>query len=176
MSVPVHGPFLTLDPGDYSDVVIRIVEGLAQDIDEFAGLDPHQTIRFKRPAVVLPSDCPLLCVWLLEEEYQNSGSFRLEEGIALGISWQEAVTEKARTLIDDPESAKSQLVAIAKIKARVRKMGALVGNPSDDVYLPGVPEVDFVIPVRTDYVPATETVDTGLVEGYAMTVRVFVRE
>ena len=158
-----------------SDIVKRIIRGMASDIDDNARLPDHTTVLFKRPAAVFPDDCPLMCVWLLQKAYTPTGTKLLENAIGIGISWQVEGIDRAETLKDDPNKHEDMLDAVAKIEWRVRAMGALLGDYEQTEFVPGVPEVDMVLPVSVDYIPPL-SIETGLVEGYAMAVEVDVRE
>lgn len=161
--------------GEYSDLEIRIIDGLALDIEENADLPEHGIVLYKRPISVFPDDCPLLTIWLLQEQYAPLGTYKLNMAIGVGISWQEQAVDKAEELINDPEGAKSQLVNIGKIRHRVRALAGLVNDPAQKAYLPGVPELDILFPHGIDFQPPA-SLETGLVEGYAMTVEAQVEE
>jgi len=154
---------------------VRIVEALAQAVEASPELPPHQTVLFKRPRAVLPDNCPLLCLFLVQKVYTAETVVYYDDAIAIGITWQEESVTAAETLIDDPESAKSQLRAMSAIEEVIMGLsidGLAVtqgemedgsGRESDAVYA--------VYPVGIDLSEAPQT-EEGLVEGYAMTVEV----
>jgi hypothetical protein len=144
-----------------------IVLALAADLDANASLDPHSTVKGRRPRAILPEDCPLLVIWLDNKRPSPATTERFDGIITIGISWHEEAVEEAETLIDDEDLSWRLAENIERIEGRIRYLsraglGSLL-NPWQ--LLPGA--MDLVGPL-----PQKE----GLVEGYALEVTAEVTE
>ena len=155
---------------DY-DLEIRIIDALTESLEHYADLPRHKTVRYRRPYAVLPEDCPLLCVWLMEKTFTPITTNTFDSAINIGISWQEQAVIEAQTLADNPRKAKELLEIMGRIQQHVRDLSvgdwSRSGGSVDEAYQ--------LYPVRTDYFPPM-SIETGLVEGYLMTVRVNAQE
>lgn len=150
------------------DLEVRIIDQIAADIDSNAGLPKHETVRYARPLVVLPDDCPILCVWLLQKAMAPRTTNYYDSVIAVGVSWQVWTERESQTLQEDEPRRKKMLKDMLAIQARVRYLG--IHGLSENI-----DEAYEFLPVGVDYTPPS-SLDTGLVEGYAMTVHVNVQE
>jgi hypothetical protein len=147
----------------------RIIDAMVDDF-ELAELPRHNTTRYKVPAAILPEDCPLLVVRLISKA---SGPMTVKERmgqITVEVSWHEEAVERAETLMDDPDAARSQLDAIEVLEQRVWLMERATQETQFDV-----PEANRVMTAAVNY-QRGQPVETGLVEGYAMTVQIDVTE
>jgi len=154
-----------MDQDDF-DLEIRVVDALADYLENDAELPRHDVVKYRRPLAVLPDDCPLLCIWLIDKAFRPLTTNFFNGSMNLGISWQQASVMEAQTLRDNPKLAKELLEAIGRIQQSVRNV-AVKGWDVLEAYQ--------VYPMRVDYFQSMP-VDTGLVEGYLMTVRVDVQE
>lgn len=150
------------------DLEVRVIDAIAEDINGHAGLPKHETVRYARPLVVLPADCPILCVWLLQKAMAPRTTNYFDSTIAVGVSWQVWTERESQTLQEDEPRRKKMLKDMLAIQARIRYLG--VHGLSEEIG-----EAYEFLPVGVDYTPPS-SLDTGLVEGYAMTVHVNVQE
>lgn len=148
------------------DLEIRIIDAITADLNNNAGLPKHQTVRYTRPVVVVPEDCPLLCVWLVGKRMTPRTTEDVDSIITIGVSWQVWVEETIATLQENPERSKDMLKVLASLQQRIRT----IWREGWDI-----PEAYEIWPDSVDYVPSS-SLETGLVQGYAMTVRVGVQE
>lgn len=171
------------------EVEFRIVDAMVQDFLDHGELDTHEdgtltVVKYRRPVAVFPSDCPMLCVWLLDKTFGQPTNLKSHDPISIGVSWQEEAVERAETLIAPGEDeaqgyaaterAESLIRNLKHLERRVRSLAGFDGYESSP-HLVNVPELDMILPRDWDYLPP-QAVDTGLVEGYAMTVEVTVVE
>jgi len=91
--------------------------------------------------------------------------------ISIGVSYQVEAVARATTLVDDPDKSRQLIRNCLAIQAALR-----------DLFQRGWAAVTTDIPeaydgffANADYTPPT-SLETGLVEGYAMTARVLVQE
>lgn len=168
-----------------SPVETRVIDGIIADLNNNAGLPEHSTVYYRRPAAVLPENCPLLCVWMIRKVFGNPTNLSTYDAMEIGITWQVDATERALTLFGpgegDEEGAEDRLWEarelfqdMKRIENRIRMLAGFAGYDVSPV-IPGVPEMDTILPGGVNYIPA-ESIETGLVEGYAMTVEVTVHE
>lgn len=150
------------------DLEVRLVDTIASEINGNVDLPDHSTVRYGRPLVVLPDDCPLLCVWLLQKAMVPRTTNYFDSTIAIGVSWQVWTEREIESLQEDEERRKRTLKEMLRIQARIRYMG--VHGLSEEIG-----EAYEFLPVGVDYTPPS-SLETGLVEGYAMTVHVNVQE
>jgi hypothetical protein len=157
---------------------IRIIDALERVINSSPVLPPHNTIRYKRPLIVLPHHCPLMCIYPVQKVFAAETAIYWDTAYAFGISWQEAKVEEVETLIADPEHNKSLLRTVAEIEDIVMNMslggdlGLQVervelddgsGREADNAYAVYPVGIDLSDPIG---------VEEALVEGYALTVEV----
>lgn len=150
------------------DLEVRIIDAVAADINTNAGLPQHTTVRYARPIIVVPNDCPILCVWLLQKAMSARTTNYFDSTVAVGVSWQVWTEGEILTLREDEGRRKRTLKEMLAIQARIRYLG--VHGLSEEIG-----EAYEFLPVGVDYTPPS-SLDTGLVEGYAMTVHVNVQE
>lgn len=161
---------------DLGDLHVRIIDALADDMEAAADLPDHQTVRYERPYIVLPEDCPLLCVWLEMKRLTPRGTNRWESAVGIGISWQWAAAEEIETLVNNPERTKENLMVLGRMERRIRVLASMQGDPGVPMPIKwDVPEAFQVMPESLDFVPPS-SIETGAVKGYAMGVRVSVEE
>jgi hypothetical protein len=151
---------------------IRVMEALLAEFDELE-LPAHFTAAFVRPRLVLPEDCPLLCVYPMQKAYIAENVVEFTSAAAYGVSWQEEQVDRLETLIDDPERAKGMIRAVATIEGcilRLSQTGLTVkevetpdGRREDAVYA--------VLPIGWD-LSEPAGVEEGAVSGYAFTLEV----
>jgi hypothetical protein len=144
-------------------IALDIVNAIA-DICNDAELPPHNTVRHRRPVIVLPQDCPLLVVWFQASQYAPRTTERYDRTVTVGVSWQQSAIEQVRTLQFDENLAKGLADNIGMIEQRLIAY-AVRSDP-----LPDVPQVYEMFPAGTTYSPGPE-LETGLVEGYIVTVQ-----
>lgn len=142
----------------------RIIDALVDDIEASAGLPIHTVVRYRRPRAVLPEELPMLVVWLASKETTPITTIRFSSTIQVGVSWHEQSVEEAETLVQDTSIGLALMTNIALIEDRVRAIETAGGLP--------VPEAQEMLPSGTVY----ETLQDGLVEGYALSVLVRVTE
>jgi hypothetical protein len=170
-----------------SPVEVRVIDMLIADLNAHADLPAHNTVYYRRPAAVLPEDCPLLCVYLMTKGYQGPVNLGTYDPMAIGITWQEEGIERAETMFGPGEGdfegaerrlydARDLLRNMKRIEERIRRLAGFGGfEPEDVPQHPEIPELDSILPQAMNYMPA-QSIETGLVEGYAMTVEVTVHE
>jgi len=156
----------------WEPVEIRVIDALARELD-LAELPPHTTLRYRQPLAVMPSDCPLLTLWLIQKRYAAQTVAYYDSGLAIGISWQEEAIEQAETLVEDEDASRSLLRAMSIIEdviftvsingLSVERVEQEDGREKDAVYAVKPLSIDLSAPAG---------VENGLVEGYAMTVEV----
>jgi hypothetical protein len=154
---------------------IRIIDALERQINASPHLAPHQTVLYKRPRAVLPGDCPLLAIFLIQKAFTAETVTYYDTALAVGVTWQEEGNEEVTTLVDEPDMAKSQLRAISAIEEVILRLSIEglevervevddgTGREADAAYAVYPVGVDLSDPIQ---------VEEGLVEGYAMTVEV----
>ena len=151
---------------------IRLIDVITAHCESDASLPAHQTVKYTRPVVVLPDDCPLLCVWLVAKESAPYTTDNDDSKISIGVSWQVEAVDRAETLMEDPKRSKETISAVFRLQAALRDIfqrGWLAATGTD------IPEAYDGALVNVDYTPPT-SLETGLVEGYALTVRVLCQE
>lgn len=154
------------------DLEIRLIDTITQYLNNSGDLPQHSTVIYTRPVVVLPEDCPLMCVWLLAKEAAPRTTDEDDALISIGISWQIEAVARAETLRESPERSREALGATLTIQ---RLMRALFQHGWAQVASQDIPEAYDGWVANADYTPPT-SLETGLVEGYALTVRVMVLE
>lgn len=148
------------------DLQIRIIDAITSDLNSSAALPQHQTVKYTRPVVVIPEDCPLLCVWLVGKRMTPRTTEDFDNIITIGVSWQVWVESTISTLKEDPRRSMEMLKVMARLEQRIRTLWREGWS---------IPEAYEIWPDSVDYVPSS-AIETGLVQGYAMTVRVGVQE
>lgn len=150
----------------YRDIIDALV-----DVYEGLPLAAHNVVKYRRPVVTMPEDCPLLTVFVLSEDIQPRTTVGMDTMIAVGVTWQEAAVDSAQTLKENPERSVSLLNAMQQLKRATWDLNKQV----EEWVIPGAYEVQ---PMSVAYSePRTyQSLDTGLVEGYSLTVRVTVEE
>jgi len=149
-------------------VTRELIDAIAADLDAESGLPRHQTIRYRRPIAILPEDCPLLVVWLMEKDSAPQTTVRFDSVLRLGVSWHEETVEQAKTLVVDEEAASSLMDAIEAIEARARSWATSgLTNGPDGAW--------ELLPRRVEYIPPGEG-STGLTEGYGLMVEARITE
>lgn len=138
---------------------------MATDLDANAGLPSHLLVKYRRPRAVRPEDCPLLCVWLQDKTTNPQTTERFDSVLVVGISWQVEAVQEAVTLVEDDAVAEALIDALERIEERIRVWSR------EGV---GVLEAWQITPSGAEYLPAN--LQQGLVEGYAVGVRVEVTE
>jgi hypothetical protein len=121
---------------------------------------------------VLPEDCPILCVWLMGKSSAPRTTDNDDSIMSIGVSWQVEAVGRAETLMEDQERSRATLGAILAIQRRIRLLfqkgwAEVAPENIDEAYDGFLAEVDYTPP---------SALDTGLVEGYALTVRVMCLE
>jgi hypothetical protein len=158
---------------------IRIIDALEREVNKSPHLPDHGTVLYKRARAVLPSDCPLLQIFLVQKLTTAETVVYFDNAIGVGIVWQEEGVQEVTTLIDDPEAAKSQLRAISAIEEVIFRLGidGLAVEPVevDDGSGREADQTYAIFPVSIDLSEPVQ-VEEGLVEGYAMTVEVDVTQ
>lgn len=153
------------------DLEIRVIDELAAALDNTADLPKHKTCKYRRPLIVIPEDCPLLTVALINKPMTPVTTNLFDAGLLIGVTWQIEAVKEAQTLIDNPKKSKELLEAMGKIQQCMRDLAvghwSLQGGVVDEAYQ--------LWPLQVDYMPPGN-VETGLVEGYLMSVRVSVQE
>lgn len=102
---------------------VLAIDAMVADLEANAGLPDHLVVKYRRPRVILPEDCPLLFVGLDESGSieSPSGTVRFRSQVPIALEWHEAAVEEIQTLVDD-EGLSLRLIDSAKrIQARVRK-------------------------------------------------------
>lgn len=166
---------MTVDPNDSLEV--RVIDAITDYLEGISEIPEHKTVRYKRPIMVIPGeDTPLLSVWLMAKGATPRGTNSYDSALMVGISWQDECVERAVDLMQDPEKYKAELRIMATIQQAIRNLsvGALGASPGH-IDAVGVPEAHTIYPMTVDFLPPI-SLETGLVEGYAMTVEVDVIE
>lgn len=151
------------------DLEVRLVDALVDEIKNNAELStPKSIVKYGRPVAVFPKDCPVLCVWLIGKAISPVTTNYVDGQISIGISWQVGAPDRVEQLKVNEERRRKTLKEMLSIQARMRWLhvhgfGATIS------------ECYELIPLGVDYLPPT-SLETGLVEGYAMTVRADVQE
>lgn len=154
------------------DLEIRIIDTITDYLNEHAGLNRHQTVKYRRPVAVLPESCPVLCVWLIQKASQPLTTDNDDSLITIGVSWQVARVERAETLQNDARKDREllkQTLALERLLRDIFQRG-WVGATGVDI-----PEAYDGFFAGADYTPPS-SMETGVVEGYALTVRVMCQE
>lgn len=154
------------------DLEVRIIDQLTKVVERAPSMPRHKTVKYRRPVVVLPTDCPLLCVWLLAKEAAPRTTDNDDSLISIGVSWQVEAVERAEKLVDDPKKSVELLKTVLEIQGQVRH---LFQSGWAEVAEQDIPEAYDGWLAGVDYTPPT-SLETGLVEGYAATVRVMALE
>lgn len=141
----------------------RIIDNIAADLDQ--RLPAHVTVRYRRPVVILPTDCPLLCVWLDNKVVAPQTTENFDSVFVIGVSWHREAVEKVETLVRDPELQVRLLNELQLIEDRI-KVWARDGI--------GVHEAWQVLPDGVQY--AGGIPQSAMVEAYALGVSVRVTE
>lgn len=136
-----------------------IIDTLVSQL-ETADLPRHLTAKYRRPYLVLPEDCPLLCVYVMNKALTNVPNRAFQSVLTLGVSWQEAAVDRVKTLRANPNRYVSLLTNVAKLEAAIRQIAL------DDW---GVFGAYQVLPTAVVYQPGSDT-ETGAVEGYTVVV------
>lgn len=156
-------------PGLDEDLEIRIIDGIVEYIDASGRMPTHDTVRYTRPVAVFPEDCPLLCVWLLNKGTAPRTTNYYDNVISIGLSYQVEAVERAETLKENPERS----IELLRVMGILQKLMRTLGKDGD--LGATCPEAYELYPADVDYTPPT-SLETGLVEGYAMTIRVMTQE
>lgn len=143
----------------------QIIDGIALDLDTYAGLPDHSTIKYRRPRAILPADCPMLVCWLLGKSPRPLTTERFDSEISIGVSWHLETIVEAQTLERDTDKSIELIDALERIEDRVRLLAAN-GVDVDAAYQ--------VLPGEVAYLPPE--MQQGLTEGYALEVNVRVTE
>lgn len=146
-------------------VEIDVIDALVADIEANADLPEHNTVKYRRPLAIVPEDCPLLVVWLVIGRPTRSTNVTFDSVLTVGVSWHVETVEQAQTLIEDPAKSAELLVALGKIRARVRELSRTTL---------GVEHAWEVLPSDTTYLPPE--MQQGFTEGYGHEVLVQVTE
>lgn len=156
-----------------SDVLeVRLIDAITQYLENSGELPKHQTVRYTRPVAVLPDDGDVLCVWLLGKESRPLTTDNDDSTISIGVSYQVPAVARAETLMVDPRRTKALLTTVHILQRRLQILfqeGWLQATGTD------IPEAYDGFVANIDYTPPTR-LETGLVEGYALTVRVLCQE
>jgi hypothetical protein len=145
---------------------IRLMDAMATDLAENAGLPDCNVVKYRRPRVILPEDCPLLLVVVDDAGKLEApeGTIRVRSRVPFSLEWYEQAVDEVQTLVDDPELSLALWLNAKRIELRVRKwaveMTELGGVPL------GVPECEEIdaaalLPFRLD-------LEDGAVEGIAV--------
>lgn len=112
---------------------IALIDAMIADIKAESDLSFKSVFPYRRPIALLPTDCPALVVWLIEEELQAMTTQRFDYGVAIGLSYHEASVRQAKTLLADSKLQKSLLEAVHRLKMRVHSWGTngLTGEPGE---------------------------------------------
>lgn len=148
-----------------TDLTIEVIDAIANEIGSISGLPRHTEVRYRRPVAVFPEDCPLLCIWPMGKNLVLRTTEWYDASYTIGVSWQEPAVNRATQLSDDPEGAKALLHALGLIEEKLRTLGR------STTPLEAVPAVHGLYPSSVTYLPGPE-METGLVEGYVVTVQV----
>lgn len=153
-----------------NDLEIEIVDKLSAFLADNVDLPPYTLQKYRRPRAVLPDDCPLLTIWLVHKGMLAATTNNFDSRINIGISWQIDATDRATTLEEDEDAARDLLRQVGEIQHWIRYLG-VHGWPEGET----ISEAYEVLPLSVDYLPPM-ALETGLIEGYAMTVQVAVVE
>lgn len=148
------------------DVYVRVVDALVEDLVTNAQIEPRTVVRYKRPLIVMPDECPLLSVSVGQKVPTGFPNMQQDSDISVAIIYWSPAVDQVKSLIDNPDWAADDLRTIGRIEARIRHL-AFIGW---DVY-----EAWSVLPGMSELIPPPE-IAAGAVEGYAMTVVVSVTE
>lgn len=151
---------------DREDLIIRVLETLAEDILANADISPRSTVVGRRPLLVLPEDCPVLWVGMVQKVLTPRTTNDFDSAIAVQIVWWEEAVEQLKTLVEDQALARDMLRTVGRIERRLR----VLANQGWDV-----PEAYDLFPTSLDYQPPPE-IASGAVEGYSLTVQVNVTQ
>lgn len=161
---------------DIGDLHVRIIDAIANDIENTADLPDHTVVKYERPWAVFPENCPLACYWLQRKVLAPMGTNRWDSAVIIGISWQWAAVEEMQTLVENPEHTKENLMVMGRIERRIKVLASMQGDPGVPMPIQfDVPEAYQVLPAEMDFIPPS-SIETGLVKGYAMGVQVNVGE
>jgi hypothetical protein len=133
-----------------------MIDSVVEDLNDNGDLPEHGTVKYRRPRVILPEDCPLMVVWLILDEPTPQTTKRFDTGWRIGVSWHEQAVDEAKTLTVDEALSLALIDAVEKIKARFRAIAT--GGLAD------VPEAYEFLPGSTRYL--AEELAQGLTEGY----------
>jgi hypothetical protein len=147
-------------------VVKALIEALADDLDNEAGLPEHQTIRKRRPRAIVPEDCPLLVVWLERTTRRGWTNMKQESNVSIGVSWHEESVDEAASLVDDETLSDKLIDAIELIEARVREIAREEITLAEGAW--------EITPGEGRYLPSD--MQQGLTEGHAIVVEARVTE
>jgi hypothetical protein len=152
---------------------IRIIDALERELNLSPSLPEHSTIKYKRARAVLPADCPLLQLFLVQKVFTAETNMYFDDALAIGITWQQEGVQEASTLIDDPELAKDMLRATSALEEVIFRlaMNGLEVERVEDEDGREMDNVYAVYPVSIDLSEPAQ-VEEGLVEGYALTIEV----
>lgn len=138
-----------------------LIEAIHADLEANADLPDHETQLYLRPRAIIPEDCPLLVVWVIDDVPNLSlgTTVTFDYTVSVGVSWHVQVTEDAETMVRNDEVVLDALAVLERIRNRIRVMS------TDGI---GVDACHEVLPgISTPNAPALAT---GLVEGYATSV------
>lgn len=154
-------------------VEVALIDAMVADLEANGGLGEDVLIvKYRRPRIILPEDCPVLVVALDESGSVEApkGTVRFTSLVPIALEWHEAAVEEVRTLVDDPDLSVSLITNAGLVRARARKWaietGALGG-----VSL-GVAGVDELGPAAM--IPFV--LEDGFVEGIRLIVQVTITE
>lgn len=141
-------------------IVDAVIANLEADLPE------HTTFPYFRPPVIMPEDCPALCVWVDLERSAPRTTHWLSYDYYIGIGWYEEVVGQAETLVQDIEKALALLDALKIIKDHVQSMCIQGLDTVHGLYEVAPSDVRYI------EVPRGLNLATGLTQGYSVGVRV----
>lgn len=146
--------------------MIRVLDTLAEDLMANAELEPRNIVVGRRPLLVLPEECPVLWIGMVQKVLTPRTTNDFDSAIAVQIVWWEEAVEQLKTLVEDQELARDMLRTMGRIERRLR----VLANQGW-----GIQEAYDLFPTSLDYQPPPE-IASGAVEGYSLTVQVNVTQ
>lgn len=144
-------------------VARNLIDALAGDLESNAGLREHRTVKYRRPRIILPEECPLLVVWLEAKVPTPKTTVWFDSAITIGVSWHEETVDEVTTLIDNEDISISLMESLERIEERVRVLAR-----------DGMSDSWQVLPGESRYL--SPELQQGLTEGYALAVEARVTE
>jgi hypothetical protein len=131
-------------------------------------VSPKTVKRYGRPRAVLPTDCPVLCVWMANKLRTPVETDPVHDArLVIGASWQIETIEEARTLVDDEANEIELLARMQDIERHVMKLA------EDGWDVAGAWQITAG---DSSYFRTPEGLEQGVTEGYALEVLVDVTE